>query len=249
MIPGRGSRNKLTRDHDDDGDANRGSLVNWLGRGHKNGVARTRIAAPLARTEDVIVEDFGDEVLIYDRNSDYAHCLGREAAMVWRVCDGSTPAAAIATALGFDRETVDRALDELDESGLLDSIDKGGLTRREATIKMAKVGGLAAAAPMIYSIMAPTPALAASQAYCLTVTNCFSNGSGCSTCFKAGCVCCGAGSSGNAGAKLCTADCSCSSCNANIIHCHCSGVTGNESTCTAGPNGSNYKCYENLGAC
>jgi hypothetical protein len=166
--------------------------------------------------------------------------------MIWRVCDGSTSPAEIATALELEPDTVTAAVEELDFCGLLDSVPGTGITRREVTMRMAKVGGAAAAAPLIYSIMAPSPALAASQAFCLKVSGCFSNGSGCATCFKAGCVCCGAGSSGNAGAKLCTADCSCTFCNACIIHCHCTGVTGNDSTCTSG-SGANNKCT--VGTC
>jgi hypothetical protein len=204
--------------------------------------ASVRLSAPLARTDELIVEDVADEVLIYDQRNDEAHCLSREAAMVWRVCDGRTHVAELATALGFEPEVVTRAIEELSTCNLLQTGPAGGVTRREVTARMAKVGGAAAAAPMIYSILAPTPALAASQNFCLGILSCFSNGSGCSTCFKAGCVCCGAGSSGNAGVKLCTADCTCTYCNAAIIHNHC-GVCDNESTCTTGPNpGTNFKC-------
>ena len=222
--------------------------MSWFqGRPHR-GKASLGLQTPLARTDELVVEHVGEEVLVYDRRNDQAHCLSSDAAMIWRVCDGSTSPAEIATALELDREAVAAAIEELDSCGLLDSAPIAGVTRREATLRMAKVGGVAAAAPLIYSIMAPTPALAASQAFCLSVTGCFENGSGCSTCFKAGCVCCGAGSSGNAGAKLCTADCTCTFCNACIIHCHCTGVSGNNSTCTAGPTGlGNGECT--VGTC
>jgi hypothetical protein len=186
--------------------------------------------------------------LVYDKRNDQAHCLTREAAMVWRVCDGRTLPQELAAALDFELAAVERAIEELAECELFETGPSVGLTRREATLRMAKVGGVVATAPMIYSILAPTPALAASQAFCLNVLSCtggsYQGLSGCDACFKAGCVCCGAGSAGvGNGVKLCTADCSCTNCSAPLIHNHCTEADcGQNSTCTAGPNGSNFKC-------
>jgi DNA-binding transcriptional ArsR family regulator len=196
--------------------------------------ASTRLSAPLARKDDLVVEDFGGEVLVYDQRSDQAHCLSREAAMVWRVCDGQTLPAGLASALELDPEAVSAALDQLESAGLLETGPVAGVTRREATMRMAKVGGAAAAAPMIYSILAPTPALATSQATCLNVNPCDTSvNGGCDDCYKAGCACCGAGTSGSG--KLCTQDCSPCYCTAAIIHQHCGG-SGTSSTCTSGSN-------------
>lgn len=219
--------------------------MSWFSEKRNGGKAAARLSAPLARTDELIVEDFSDEVLIYDQRNDQAHCLSREAAMVWRVCDGRTSSADLAAALDLNPAVVASAIEELEACDLLDSPPAAGITRREVSVRLAKVGGAAAAAPMIYSILAPTPALASSQQFCLNLNNaqCFTNGAGCATCFKAGCVCCGAGSSGGSGAKLCTADCTCTFCNAAIIHSHC-GVCDNQSTCTAGPSktATNFKC-------
>lgn len=210
--------------------------MSWFqGRSHGER-ATLGLQRPLARTDHLIVEDVGDEVLVYDQRTDQAHCLSRHAAMVWRVCDGATSPAEIATALEVDPDTVVRAVEELDGCGLLDSTPIPGVTRREMTLRMAKVGGAAAAAPMIYSIMAPTPALAASQAFCLSISGCSTAVNGCDACYKAGCVCCGEGTS-NA-TKLCTADCSLTNCNPCIVHAHCGG-TGTESSCTCGSSGVN----------
>jgi hypothetical protein len=192
------------------------------------------MSAPRARTELLVVEDVGDEVLIYDQSTDQAHCLSRDAAMVWRVLDGTTRVPEIAKALGLETDVVSRAIEELDACGLLDAGPASGITRREATIRMAKVGGAAAAAPLVYSIMAPTPALASSQSFCLSISACSTAVNGCSACYKAGCVCCGEGTSGNT--KLCTADCSITNCNPCIVHFHCGG-TGTQSSCTCGSSG------------
>jgi hypothetical protein len=206
--------------------------VSWFTDKLNGKAASARMSAPRARTEELVVEDLADEVLIYDRRNDQAHCLSREATMVWRVCDGTTPTAELATALSLTPETVERAIAELDACDLLEA--SPGVTRREATIRMAKVGGAAAAAPLIYSILAPTPALATSQATCLAIHPCqIVNNGGCDDCYKAGCACCGAGTSGSG--KLCTQDCSPCFCTIEIIHQHCGG-SGTQSTCTSGPN-------------
>lgn len=216
--------------------------MSWKQGNFRGRFARSSEAAPLARKDDLVIEDLAsdggtDEVLIYDQRTDQAHCLTRDAAMVWRVCDGKTGPAELAAALSLDLDVVVRALEELSACDLLDVGGVDGITRREATLKMAKVGGMAAAAPLIYSILAPTPALAASQNYCLSISNCsganFGGHTGCDGCYLAGCCCCGAGTSGDV--KLCTADCTTTNCTADIIHAHCGG-TGTQSTCTCGRN-------------
>jgi hypothetical protein len=204
-------------------------------QGKRNGRrAAVSVQNPRARTGELVVEDVADEVLVYDQRNDQAHCLSRDAAMVWRVCDGASSPGEIATALGLEPATVNRAIEELDECGLLDSAPVAGVTRREAAIRMAKVGGAAVTAPLIYSIMAPTPALAASQAFCLSISGCSTAVNGCDACYKAGCVCCGEGTS--SATKLCTADCSLTNCSPCVVHAHCGG-TGTQSSCTCGSSG------------
>jgi len=44
---------------------------------------------PQARSEDLVIQDIGDEVLVYDLTRHKAHCLNRTAALVWRKCDGT----------------------------------------------------------------------------------------------------------------------------------------------------------------
>src|SRR5215218_9388362 len=125
---------------------------------------------PLARTDELVVEEVGEELLVYDQTNECAHSLGVAAARVWRACDGETSAQELSVKLEMDGDTVTRALEELDECNLLDNGQQlTGMTRREATLKTAKVGAAAATAPLIYSILAPVPALAATQQYCLAL--------------------------------------------------------------------------------
>jgi hypothetical protein len=212
--------------------------VSWLNEklGSK---ASVRVSAPLARRDDLVVEDVADEVLIYDQRNDKVHCLSREAAMVWRVCDGRTSSSGLAESLELTQEAVDAAVDQLEAAELLESLPVPGITRREVTIRMAKVGGVAAAAPMIYSIMAPTPALAASQAFCLGL-GCITI-QGCGACHNCGCACCGPGNSTSGGEnKICTADCTTTNCTPEIIKAHCV-TAGTTAACNTG--GGTGQCH------
>src|SRR2546426_3632515 len=65
---------------------------------------------PRARTEGLVIRELPDEVLIYDRDRDKAHCLNQTAALVWKYCDGKTTVPTIARRLERDLET--KAVDE-----------------------------------------------------------------------------------------------------------------------------------------
>jgi hypothetical protein len=176
---------------------------------------------PVGRRVDLVVEDIGDEVLVYDQRSDQAHCLGSVAGRVWRACDGATTVEQLSTRLGLDEATTQRALDELDQCGLLETGLPGGVTRREAAARIAKVGAAAASAPLIYSIVAPTPALAATQAFCLTFGCTSGVNNNCGFCHTQGCACCvGTGSN-----HLCVADCTSTNCSAAVMSSHSCGTT------------------------
>ena len=147
---------------------------------------------PLARSEDLIVEELGDEVLVYDSNSDTAHCLSPDAARVWRHCDGGTSIESLTAQVSLSAERVEDALHELERCELLKArptLTGDGHTRRELGLKVAKVGAAAAAMPLIVSVAAPSPAMAATPAFCAQFSsgNCGSN-TGCSK--EVGCCCC-----------------------------------------------------------
>lgn len=151
--------------------------------------AMSAIRKPRARSEGLVVETLDDELLIYDRTNDRAHCLSGPAARVWQSCDGRSSVDALPATLELDAATVDRALQELRSCGLLEGdIEAGGLTRRDLTVRVAKMGAVAAAAPLIVSIAAPSPAEAATP----TPEQCRAGfTSGCGSCRLSGCCCCG----------------------------------------------------------
>jgi hypothetical protein len=131
---------------------------------------KTSSNEPLARKDDLIVKQMPDEVLVYDLARDKAHCLNRTAALVWNYCDGRTSVPKMTGRLGRELQTpVDErvvwlALSQLSKNHLLEKRIvpppvMAGLNRRQ----MIRALGVAAvvSVPVITTIVAPTPAQAA----------------------------------------------------------------------------------------
>src|SRR5258707_12077357 len=80
---------------------------------------------PKARRNQLVRKELGGEMLVYDRNSDEAHCLNETAALVWAHCDGRTTVAEMAQLLEDELKTpvadevVWFALEQLRKSRLL----------------------------------------------------------------------------------------------------------------------------------
>src|SRR4051812_39735813 len=135
---------------------------------------------PRARTEGLVVEALPDETLVYDTDRDVAHCLNVTASMVWRHCDGSNTTKQIARSVSVDLDhPVDEtfvwvALDQLGRHHLLTDSSPpsliSGMSRRE--VMKALAVSAAVAVPVVASIVAPTPAQAAT---------CFHAGTSCSS--------------------------------------------------------------------
>ncbi len=161
--------------------------------GRKVGVNMDANQRPLARSRELLVEEVGDELLVYDLEANHGHCLSASAARVWQRCDGKTQVDALGRDLDLDPATVERALDELTTCALLERIAESapGSIRRELTTRVMKVGAAAAAVPLIVSVVAPTPAMAVTLAFCqqFSSTNC-GGGSPSEGCKSNGCCCC-----------------------------------------------------------
>ncbi len=125
---------------------------------------------PQARSEGLVVKDLPEEVLVYDLARDKAHCLNHSAAAIWRRCDGRTTLSQITSAIKqetgspIDEQFVLLALEQLGRDHLLEervewpaAIPR--MTRREA---VRRIGiGAVIAIPLVTTIIAPTPAQAA----------------------------------------------------------------------------------------
>lgn len=142
---------------------------------------------PLARKKSLIIKELPTETLVYDLETDKAHCLNEAAARVWKNCDGRQTVAQLReltekeTDSPVPEEMVWLALDQLEKFRLLETpINQpphlSSMSRRQV-IRL--VGAAAIAVPVITSIVAPRPAQAASLlppgACCGSPNDCASN--------------------------------------------------------------------------
>ena len=164
--------------------------------------------APLARSTDLIVEEHGDELLVYDTRADVGHCLSPAAARIWRRCDGRTPPDGLSAQLALEGDAVDQALAELEACALLEApleptlnvVRNGGSTRREVATKAVKVGAGMAAGALIFSQAAPAAAQAVSPAFCANLLT-----NDCGVCGQNDCCCCTPGVNNPDATQTCAA--------------------------------------------
>lgn len=125
---------------------------------------------PRLRADGLVIHELPDELLVYDKVSDLAHCLNQTAAFVWRACDGQRTPEEIARklttqlAVAVPEDVVLIALAQLEEIHLLEQRETiptsvAGMSRRQVTRSLGLTA--AVALPLVTSILAPTPALAA----------------------------------------------------------------------------------------
>jgi hypothetical protein len=130
---------------------------------------------PIARTERIVVDRVGDEVLVYDLDSDRAHSLDAVAAAIWRGCDGESAVATLAAQADVSEEVAWSTLDHLAEIDLLaEPLGVSSGHSRRALLRRGLIAGAAgvAAVPVIKSIVAPDPAAGG-------VSSCFGIGTVC----------------------------------------------------------------------
>lgn len=122
---------------------------------------------PFARTDQLIVQEVPNEVLVYDLDRHKAHCLNRTSAIVWKHCDGQTTVGELARLLEQEMNTtvetdvVWLALKQLEKFHLLQERvpQPKGISRRDLILKYAPA---TLAVPLILSISSPTAAQAGS---------------------------------------------------------------------------------------
>jgi coenzyme PQQ synthesis protein D (PqqD) len=140
------------------------------------------------RRSELVTRELAGELLIYDRNSNEAHCLNSTAALVWSNCDGQTTIAEMARLLEVEMKTpvadeiVWFALTQLEKSSLLQEPCarplRANQTSRRALVKRLGIAA-AVSVPLVSSIIAPTAAAAASclptNVLCTANSQCCSN--------------------------------------------------------------------------
>jgi len=132
-----------------------------------------RAVKPQARTQEVLVQQMGEETLVYDLDSDKVYCLNRTASLVWKGCDGQTTVKELAAALrrdlgdGADERVVWLALHQLQKAKLMGAplefpAESAAPSRREVLRNLRLIGGAAILLPVVSMTLAPKPAAALS---------------------------------------------------------------------------------------
>lgn len=134
---------------------------------------------PVARKEGLVIQETSEEVLVYDLNTNKAHCLNQTAAFVWKSCDGNNSIPQI-TKL-FEKESgsviqedlIWLAIDQLNEKNLLEKEMTAGFAGRSRRDVIKKIGlATVVALPIVASLTAPTSALASTSCACVVPGDC-----------------------------------------------------------------------------
>lgn len=177
---------------------------------------------PIARKTEIVIQEFENEVLIYDLNIHKAFYLNQISATVWQLCDGKRSVSQIADEVSKKLQTLVNeyviflALDELDRNKLLEInvVSKSYFsqqTRREIIKKIGLTSMIAL--PVVASLVAPQ-AISAQSAAALGQACTLGTPSTCSTsnCLNSGGsgICCSAISTqaNSPGYTICTNDAS-----------------------------------------
>jgi hypothetical protein len=130
-------------------------------------------SAFVPKRKNAVIRQLSDEFLVYDEETNNAHCLNLTAAEVWRLCDGKKTVADIIRAMEqqskspVDEQMVWLAVTKFAKAGLLQngvglSSKAGALSRREAGRKVGAAAAAALALPVVTSILVPSAAAASS---------------------------------------------------------------------------------------
>ena len=133
------------------------------------------LKGPLARKTGLLVENLASETIVYDHDGHRVHCLNPTAAFVWRQCNGETTVEEITNRLPdaiqvpADPGIVLWSLQKLSKLNLLENGSRVSTTEpvpsRRELMRRLQVAGISALAilPAVSSLVAPTPAMAASR--------------------------------------------------------------------------------------
>ena len=162
---------------------------------------------PTSRKKEIVVQEYNNEILIYDLSLHKAFSLNETSALVWQACDGNHTVSEISQQISrqlkssVSEDFVWLALDQLKKDNLLEensvqSTPFDGLSRREV---IRKVGFASLVTlPVIASLIAPTAAMAQS-AGCFGDNNALQSALGCACNSGSDCQtnCCGTTAGGN----------------------------------------------------
>lgn len=116
---------------------------------------------PKFRKADVVVQDAGSELLIYDLKTNKAYNLNETSKIVYQSCDGITTFEQLKKNHKFSDDLIFLAIDDLKKINLLENSENipthfTGLSRREAVKRVGLASMLAI--PVITGLVTPTAA-------------------------------------------------------------------------------------------
>lgn len=127
---------------------------------------------PLARRKDIVIQEFGNETLIYDLTANKAFNLNETSSLIWQLSTGNNTISEIASELSYkfnspiSEEFVWLALEQFRKDKLVENENEiagllDGLSRREIIRRV----GLASVVmlPIVSSLVAPTAVQAAAS--------------------------------------------------------------------------------------
>lgn len=121
---------------------------------------------PVAKTNNILVQQTKDEVLIYNTENNQVYCLNKTAAFIWQNCDGEKTFSDLKQINNqLDDDLIFLTLDLLNKKDLLNetsekSFPTVAIDRRKM---FAKYGTMAIALPLISTVLAPIAANAQSS--------------------------------------------------------------------------------------
>jgi hypothetical protein len=134
---------------------------------------------PVARKEGLVIQETTEEVLVYDLNSNKAHCLNQTAAFVWKSCDGQNSITDITKLFENEmgakvhEDMIWLAIDQLNDKDLLQTSLAPAFTGRSRRDVIKKIGlATVIALPLVASLTAPTSALASTSCACVNPGDC-----------------------------------------------------------------------------
>lgn len=113
---------------------------------------------PLGKSVDLVQQELGTELLIYDLKAQKAFYLNETAALIWQKCDGMASFDEVIKLTNLNKDLILLTLDDFQKQGLLSEKIVTGITKNRVSRRkiLMSVGTAAMVLPVIASVVAPT---------------------------------------------------------------------------------------------
>ncbi len=130
---------------------------------------------PIARHENLVIEETEEGLVIYDLDRHRAHTLNMSASIIFKACDGTREVSDLASLLSaeldlpYDEQLVQLALQEIEAAHLLHATTRTTsvhVTRRDVLRRVRATTALSAVAIPVISSIAVAPPVSAMSSLC-----------------------------------------------------------------------------------